>query len=554
MKTENKVSGMLGKIAGVVFTLVFFSYFMSTAVFAADEKDATQDAAVVSSRTADDGIFLYIKGVKDIIDGSTVQVGNTLCKDVQMADVVSMGMPIRTTILFDNSLSLSKRWGSQAKKLVTALIDNHAEGEEFRIATFSDDLNIVFDFSTEYDSIKNAVEKIEFFDQESFLTDILYNLLKQSSDSHEANYTRFIIIADGADDKDIKYTQVELADLMKGSGVVIHTVGVKASKNGAFLENLFSYARLTGGTYNIAESSTDIEDVRDIIDEDHSLLCLRLIPEADIMDGGRKEAKLDLNTSDGMIMLTVSLQMPFADVGNLPSASPEPSKEPSATPVPMPSDTKKQELPSIAAKPQTEEKKGAGKADIMPAIMIAAGIFVVAIILVVLLVFLMKKKKPVDVIESHEQPEDGMPECTVQGDISRQSGSNTVRLGEQINQGKGATLRLQDEIGRNAVRQSFITLTDISNPKRSFRAPIDIKVVIGRKTGDIILGDDETVSHAHCEIIKRGNLFYVKDGSGDRKSSNGTFYGGTRVYNETPIISGGILEVGRCKYKVMIEN
>ena len=40
----------------------------------------------------------------------------------------------------------------------------------------------------------------------------------------------------------------------------------------------------------------------------------------------------------------------------------------------------------------------------------------------------------------------------------------------------------------------------------------------------------------------------------DLKSSNGTFYGGMRVHNETPIMNGGILEIGNCKYKVGIES
>lgn len=558
MKNNNQ-STLLKRLAGVVCMLALFAYLTGADVCAAENTPAAaQAAAVVSSRTTDEGVYIYIKGVSDITSGTTVQIGNTLCEDIQVAEVASMGMPVRTTILFDNSLSLSKSWGSQARELVAGLIDNHLENEEFKIATFADSLNVVSDFSAEYDSLKAAVEGIEFLNQESYLTDILYDLLKQSNDSHEANYTRFIIITDGADDKDIKYTQAELSDLMKSSGVVIHTVGVKASNNNALLENLFSYARLTGGTYNIVESGTDVEAVREIIDGDHSLLCLRLVPAADIMDGGRKEAKFSLNTSNGSIVLTASLQMPFADVSNMPPDS----EEPSATPEPAPA-TEKPELPSIAVEPQTGETAPVvEKTSIMPVIVIAAVILVIIIVLVVLLVLKGKKNKQIDaVITNKEQSgdkaqkdgtqKDGTKATLGQQGTSPQSGGNTARLGGQANANTaGRTMRLQGGTDQNMLRQSFITLTDINNPQRSFRVPIDTRIVIGRETGDIILGHDAAVSHTHCEIIKKGNLFYVND----LKSSNGTFYGSMRVYNETAIMNGGILEVGTCKYKITIEN
>lgn len=552
---------LLKKIAGAICMLALFSCFMGTVACAAENTaGAAQNAAIVSSRTTEDGVYVYIKGVGDVTSGTTVQIGNTLCEDIQVAGVASMGMPVRTTILFDNSLSLSKRWGDQARELVLGLIDNHAEGEEFKIATFADGLSVVSDFSAEYDTLKAAVEGIEFLDQESYLTDILYDLLKQSSDSQEANYTRFIIITDGADDNEIKYTQAELSDLMKNSGVVIHTVGVKTSNNNSLLENLFSYARLTGGTYNIAESSTDVGGVREIIDEDHSLICLRLVPAAEIMDGSRKEAKFNLNTSNGAIVLTASLQMPFADVSNVPSASAEQSE----TPTPAPAATAKPDLPSIAVEPQAGEaaKEAGNTGNITPILVVVAVIAVIVIVVVMLLVIKGKKKKQIDaVITNKEQSGDGeqkggaqkeeVQASPAQQGTPAQTGGNTARLGGQTNANTaGRTMRLQGGSGQDMVRQYFVTLTDINNPQRSFRVPIDTRVVIGRETGDIILGHDAAVSHTHCEIIKKGNLFYVND----LKSSNGTFYGSMRVYNETPIMNGGILEVGTCKYKITIEN
>lgn len=555
MKNNNQYV-LLRRIAGTVYLLAILACFMGITVCASENTaDIPQAAAIVSSRTTDEGIYVYIKGVRDIKSGTTVQVGNTLCDDIQVAVAVSMGIPIRTTILFDNSQSLSKKWGSQAKELATGLIDNHVEGEEFRIATFADGLNLVADFSSEYDSLKVAVDGIEFLDQKSYLTDILYDLLKQSGDSGEANYTRLIIITDGADDQDIKYTQTELSDLMKSSGVVIHTVGVKTSKNNYLLENLFSYARLTGGTYKTVEANADVEDIRKMIDEDYLILCLKLIPKTDIMDGSRKEAKLTLNTSDGTVVLTASLQMPFADASSI---QPE-SVDSGASTDPDPAG-EKSELPSIVMEPQAgEETSEPGKPgiSILPVIIIGAVVLVIIFTLAVLLVMKGRNKKQVDVvIANSEQSGDGTQKGGTQVSVMQQrepmqSGGNTVRLGGQVKADTaGKTVCLQGGIGQNAVRQTFITLTDISNPQRNFRVPIDTRIVIGRATGDIILGHDAAVSHTHCEIIKKGNLFYIND----LKSSNGTFYGSIRVCHETPVMNGGILEVGTCKYKITIEN
>ena len=240
MKKSNK---FVCKAAAFVCILAFFVCLESTSAYAAAESEtgteaeaggaseenaqAGGQAAVVSSRTTDQGIYVYIKGVGDVANGTTVQIGNTLCEKIQAAGVVSSGIPIKTTILFDNSRSLSKTWGSQALELAAGLIDNHAAGEEFRIITFADGLNIVADYSAEYENLKAVLAGVEFLDQESYLTDVLYELLGQESSS--ANYTRFVIITDGADDNEIKYTQAELSERMKESGVVIHTVGAKAS-------------------------------------------------------------------------------------------------------------------------------------------------------------------------------------------------------------------------------------------------------------------------------------------------------------------------------------
>ena len=553
--TIKKVKNMIWN-AAFLFTLLLF--FMSPYVFAAENEEAENKtkAAVISSRTSEDAVYVYIGGVSDITSGTTVQIGNTMCKDIQVAGIAGMGMNIKTTILFDNSISLSKAWGKQAKELIKGIIEQHLDGEEFKITTFAKELSVISDYSSDYETLTAAVDEIEFVNQSSYLSDILYDMLSEASNSAEANYHRIIIITDGADDQDIKYTQTEITELLKNSGTVIHTVGAKTANNNSLLENLFSYSRQTQGKYHLVDGNTDAESVRNSIDEDYTLYCLKLIPESSVQDGGKKEAKFQLNTSEGEVILTASLKMPFGEVKEQKTepetAAEEPKEEIRKT------EPAKQELPSISVEPPKEETKTAEEKANIPIWVIivvsavAAGIILIAIIILILSKKKKKKKNEVIISQQNNPPVLQSAEIDPAGTMqngTRQSGGNTLRLGQNSQKKSGNTMRLPTGAGQ-PINQSFVILTDINNPQKSFRVPIETRIVIGREQGDIILGFDSAVSYTHCEIVKKGNLYYVND----LKSSNGTYYGNTRVYGETPIMNGGILEIGAAKYKITIEN
>lgn len=97
--------------------------------------------------------------------------------------------------------------------------------------------------------------------------------------------------------------------------------------------------------------------------------------------------------------------------------------------------------------------------------------------------------------------------------------------------------------------KAYIILRCNDLPEQIYKAPINDIIYIGRKDADIIL-DDHYVSSKHCEIILRGELLYVKDCN----SSNGTFYENIRIYEETPIISGGNLKIGQYTYNIKLEK
>lgn len=100
------------------------------------------------------------------------------------------------------------------------------------------------------------------------------------------------------------------------------------------------------------------------------------------------------------------------------------------------------------------------------------------------------------------------------------------------------------------VDADWVTLVDMDNPQRQYSTPLQTKIVVGREEGDIRLQDNPEASKVQFELIKIGDLYYMKD----LKSASGTFYQGMRTKGRTPVISGGILEIGTTRYRLVIEK
>jgi len=97
----------------------------------------------------------------------------------------------------------------------------------------------------------------------------------------------------------------------------------------------------------------------------------------------------------------------------------------------------------------------------------------------------------------------------------------------------------------------YVTLTSVKNPRLIFKCLIVNRVSIGRgEKNSIKLGFDSAVSEYHCVICKKGDLFFVND----LNSKNGTYCEGVRVCEETPLMNGKRLGIGRDEYIFRIEE
>ena len=102
---KEKVNNII-RILGMAILLMLFSCLVPI------NAKASEMAQIVSARNSSQEVYLYIKGVEGTESSVKVQIGNTICDNVQAADIANTNMPVKTFLLLDNSQSLYKRYGN----------------------------------------------------------------------------------------------------------------------------------------------------------------------------------------------------------------------------------------------------------------------------------------------------------------------------------------------------------------------------------------------------------------------------------------------------------
>ena len=509
-------------ICRMAVTIIAFLLCSGIRVSAAGDEGERQQTAIIGDRQAEDAVYVYIKGLagkETMID--SVQIGTERCNDIELI-TPEKGVRIRTLLLLDNSLSTGNNWGADAKDFLCELIDAHAENEEFKLLTYAQDMTVLSSYSTDYTALKNLVKGISYENQESYLRDVLYRLLEEVNESGDPCFTRFVIVADGADHQEIAYTENEVLEKLRESGVPVYSVGVETNNNNKELERFFSYARQSRGQYRSVKKGSDRSELLSVLDAEKQLLCIKIRPQRSLCDGSLKETRIIF--SDGTELRT-TLRMPFAGEAEVTEApSPTLTPTPEATP---------QEKPEKEENREPEKEKEEDT-DSSVFILLAVIGTVSVLVIIFLIVYLLKKRKKE--IEERDRwtylPEEESPEPEEE---------RTLLMGRGGDPGRDA----------DYAEGAFILLCDTEDPSRNFRIAIRDSITIGRKfPSDIVLDFDQAVSGRHCMITLRGGRYYLRD----LGSSNKTYYNGDQVINETEIENGGILSVGRHRYRVTMEG
>ena len=131
-------------------------------------------------------------------EGTSYQIGNVPCENINGFSITEDTYPMRTLILVDNSRSIPENIRGTISESIKQIIASHVENERIRIGTFSEGISYLNDdFSNDYTGLTNEVEAIVYQDQETYLTDVLYELIKELESDPYNGYTRLIVFSDG---------------------------------------------------------------------------------------------------------------------------------------------------------------------------------------------------------------------------------------------------------------------------------------------------------------------------------------------------------------------
>lgn len=498
---------------------------------------ANSQAVVLEAYTGEKEISVYVKGMGE--GGQPdVQIATAEAQRVKVQPISESDVPMQTTVMIDNSLSIPEADRGKIDEFLKNLIADRMEGEEIRIASFSEDIDMLTDYTADYATLKKAVDGIVYRDQETYLTDVLYDLLSaEYGHSGQDIYCRIIVISDGVDNKSLGYTKDELYALLKGNSVPIYAVGCVNGKNNEELENMFALSRMTYVDYFLLDEVEDILSLTETLKTDREICRLTIVPPAEMMDGSRKNVKITL--SDGTV-LTAEVTMPQqVYVANAPEEEKsgaeeaelivaEPPVEPERlTDIEQPID---EDVP-LAAPPSQEREP------FMPLLVCAVIGIAVVVGGAAVLIQLSRKK-----VKTGPEGTAGAPAVQEPYPVDMSEKTEIMSDSTGREPDSDSTMMIWEQ---NVVFE--MVLTDMASPVKSFQAPLDRPVVVGRKKGmcDIALDYEKSVSGRHCEISARNNRFYVKD----LQSSNGTCLNGNKVWGESEIFSGDVLKLGRLEMR-----
>lgn len=489
---------------------------------------AAADACIMETFTGEDRLIVYTKGTPKELADVSIQIGTSTGEMASVENITDRDVSMRTLVMVDNSISIRQDDRDKIADFLQDLISDRDAGEEMAITVFSEEITWLAEYTGDYSTLKQAVDGIEYQDQETYLTDVLYDLLTTEylADGEEV-YRRIIVVSDGVDNKSMGYTKEELYSLLKENPYPIYTVGCVNGKNEEELENMFALSRMTSAQSFLMEDVENTLDITDVLKTDRDIVRLEIIPSPEVMDGSRKAVKISYTDQGSTVNLSADIMMPQQTQAVVEDAEPVPEPEPA---------------PEPTAEPETDITEENNDQFMKTAVLLVIFCFVIvaAVIIVIVLIILKKKRNKVQF-----EPIDDNILQELQYSFGT-SEEKTELVHTNVPDDDGRTYMIWNN--RNTYH---IILTDIHSMAKTFQVPLEQSVTVGRKQGmcDIVLDYEKSVSSRHCEISVRDNKFYIKD----LQSANGTYVNGSKVLADTEIFPGNIVKLGRLELRFEVK-
>lgn len=488
---------------------------------------AEEPGKVLSFGTEDKNIILYVQNPGEEYE-IQCQIGTSEAEAIESHRITEDMTSMETIILLDNSLSVVEKYRPTISTILSQLAENRMEGELFTVATFSDQLNYLIKDSTDLTQIKQVIDGISYNNQETYLTDILYDMLTEINGESNITLKRIVIISDGVDNKSIGYTKEELYDLLKKRPYPIYTIGCTYQNNNEQLKNMFALSRMTGGESYLLDDVSDPMTVVNGVKSLNDAVKVVITPKAKDCDGTKKGVGLTVTANGQKVNNTLEITMPFSIIEETTTPEETTTKE-----------TQPETTPEPTTEPVIEEPEQ--KEFPLTAVLIGGGVALAALIGGIVFYILRKKEKENKFIsaassEMGNQRETVLKEEQHHTQIMGNSGQNSEHR-------EGTVLLWQNNTSHKLI------MTDMNNPIHRFEVSLDFPVLVGYNNNcQICLNYEETISGNHCRIYGENGKFYVENLS----KTNGTLLDGKQVVNTAEVYTGCVMTLGRLKMKVEI--
>lgn len=458
---------------------------------------------------------VYLQGASP--DGEfTCQIGSTPVTPSAVTGISDLDTPLQTVIVVDNSVSIPSAQRPLVNEILSDVAGNRMEGEAFSVATISQTVTWLCEGQTDYLTVKQLLDGITYNDQETRLTDCLYEILTHLQQQYPGQLCRVVLVTDGVDNQEIGYTADELDALIRQTGYPVYAVGCSNSgANGnAELQRLFALTRLTGGEAFYLADTQDATAIASGIAAWNTGVRLTIDLPAELCDGSQRQ----MQVVAGQTTYVLSLTMPFASV-TAPASEAE--SEPSAP----------AEEPASTADPQPEAESDPEPVSRGPAVevwMIAAaggGVLVLVVLILVIGMAVRRSRGMQDAGGQNTTPQDIAPTEIPPEDDDGRPGP------DQPWQGDGRTVRLR--------------LTDVNNGARQYVSQLQpgYFLAIGRDPAQcqVIIDFEPSVSRHQCDIYLQDGEIRLRNAS----QANVTRVNGQRIDGECVVSSGSTIKMGR---------
>lgn len=508
--------------------------------------NAQEDIRLMQTIEREDSLQIYVSNEKTV-KSAVVQIGRDICENVEIRTAEQADTDIHTIFLLDNSLSITESNRQKIKSLLQSYISHKNQHEAISLYLFGEDGQALVEDSMDSAALEEAVEKITYINQDSWLTDVVYEEVKKRQE--DKIYTRFVVISDGVDNKAIGYTEEELQLLLKETGFPLYAIGCVYKENQERLEHFFALSRRTAGKGFLLDNDEDMAEIENKILQDGNVPCIIVpIPEA-LKDGSEKSVLIKLETGNGTAELRTTAQMPF---GKYRQTEGETGKE---TEIETETDSI---VPSEAVEMAPEETETLQKPDQDMEVdwitIIATAAIVVAVIAFLVIRQQGRRKDSGQTTVKKKAFSEARPLPEVQiSEKAEADGGETgfIDSGEtHLMFDEGETQFMGCDAGTGSMDREVMLLRmqDMDRPEKVFQYPVFDEVLVGRAAegNHIVLDYERSVSGRQCRICAKGDRIFVENLS----NVNVTDLNGHKITRETQLHSGDILKLGRLRMRI----